>query len=80
LLKADFTCHTEAVIGGVALKLALVEKENKPESYKALISNVVSPSFSSSVQADSPAHTLFVAEDLPPPSVDRYVLNGSFLI
>jgi hypothetical protein len=79
-LKADFTCHIDVVIGGVALKQALLEKENKPESNIALIPNIVSLSFSSLLYADSPSHTLFVTRDISPPSVDSYVLNGSFLI
>jgi hypothetical protein len=78
--KSDFTCHLDVVVGGLALKQALLEKENKPELSIAAIPSVVSFASSSLLQADSPSHTYFVAQTISPPSVDRYVLNGSFLI
>ncbi|TSA24386.1 hypothetical protein D4R75_01530 [bacterium] len=78
--KSDFTCHIDVVVGGIALKQALLEKENKPELSIAAIPNVVSVGSSSLLQADSPSHTYFVVHVISPPSVDRYVLNGSFLI
>ncbi|MBM2840069.1 MAG: hypothetical protein HW412_597 [Bacteroidetes bacterium] len=78
--RADFTCHIDVVVGGVALKQALLEKENRPESNIAVIPNIVSLGSCSLVQADGPSHTLFLAHAISPPSVDRYVLNASFLI
>jgi hypothetical protein len=79
-LKADFTCDTSVLVGGVALKQALLEKENKPESNKAIISSIDSPSSNSLLQTDRRAHNLLLSKAVSPPSVDRYVLNGSFLI
>lgn len=78
--KSDFTCHIDVVVGGIALKQALLEKENKPELSIAAIPNVVSVGSSSLLQADSPSHIYFVAQAISPPSVDRYALIGSFLI
>ena len=78
--KSDFTCHIDVVVGGVALKQALLEKENKPELSIAAIPSVVSVGSSSLLQADSPSHTFFVVQVIPPPSVNRYALIGSFLI
>ena len=79
--KSDFTCHLDVVVGGLALKQALVEKENRLESNIALITAAVSLSSGSLLQADSHAHNLLhVSEAVSPPSVDRYALIGSFLI
>ena len=80
LLKSDFTCHTNTIIGGVALNLALLDKEHKTESQKSVVSNVVCPSFIGSVVADSPSHTLFVAQTISSPSVEKCVLFSTFLI
>lgn len=78
--KSDFTCHIDVVVGGVALKQALLEKQNKPELSIAAVPSVVSFGSSNLLQADNPAHTYFVAQAISPPSVDRYALIGSFLI
>jgi hypothetical protein len=79
-LKADFTCDTSVLVGGVALKQALLEKENKPESNKAIIFNTDSPSSNSLLQTGRHSHNLLLSKAVSPPSVDKYVLNGSFLI
>lgn len=79
-LKADFTCHIDVVVGGVALKQALLEKENRPESHIAVIRNIVSLSSSSLLRAISYSHNLLLSETVSPPSVDKYVFFGSFLI
>lgn len=78
--ESDFTCHIDVVVGGVTLMQALLEKEHRPETNIAVIPNIVSLSSSSLLQADSPSHTLLVAQTISPPSVDRYVLFNSFLI
>lgn len=78
VFKSDFTCYTSVVVGGVALKQALLEKENRQESGKAV--TFISPRSSGLLQSDTPSHTLIVSQSISPPSVDRYVLNASFLI
>jgi hypothetical protein len=79
--KADFTtCNTSIVVGGVALKQALLEKENKPESNKAIVSKTGPLSLGSLLQTDRHSQYLLLSKAVSPPSVDRYVLNGSFLI
>lgn len=78
--KSDFTCHIDVVVGGVALKQALLEKENRPESNKTVLPIIGSPSSSSLLLADSHSNSILLSKTVSPPSVDRYVLNGSFLI
>jgi hypothetical protein len=78
--KSDFTCHVDVVVGGLALKQALLEKENRSEANIAVIPNICSLSSCTSIQTDSYTHELFLGKAVSPPSVDRYVLNGSFLI
>jgi hypothetical protein len=81
LLQADFTCHTNTFVGGVALKLALAEKENKSQPNKASVVFVLPSPFgiSNSVQALS-RYLFTLAASHPPSSVEKYVLNASFLI
>ena len=81
LLQADFTCHTNTFVGGVALKLALVEKENKSQQNKASVVFVLPSSFGFSNTVQAPSRYLFtLAASHPPSSVEKYVLNASFLI
>ncbi len=81
LLKADLTCHTNTLVGGVALKLALVEKENKSQQNKISVAFVLPSSFGFSNTVLAPSRYLFtLAASHSPPSVEKYVLNSSFLI
>jgi hypothetical protein len=68
------------VVGGLALKQALLEKENKPELSIAAMPSVLSFGSSNLIHSENPAHTYFVSLAVSPPSVDRYALIGSFLI
>jgi hypothetical protein len=78
--QSDFTCHIDVVVGGLALKQALLEKDNRPEFNIAVIPNLVSFSSSASLQAESHSQKLLLSKVVIPPSVDRYALIGSFLI
>jgi hypothetical protein len=62
------------------LKQALLDKESEPESNRIIISNIDPPTSHSLLQTDRHAHNLLLSKAVSPPSVDRYVLNGSFLI
>ena len=79
-LKADFTCHTSVVVGGVALKQGLLEKGYRPESNKAVIPSIVSLSSNRLIQAGIHSHNLLLSKAVSPPSLDRYALSDSFLI
>jgi hypothetical protein len=78
--RADFTCHANVVVGGVALIQALVERESKSESNVAVFPSIESLSSISLLQANSYSHNLLLINAVSPPSVDRYALIGSFLI
>jgi hypothetical protein len=78
--KSDFTCHIDVVVGGVALKQAVLEKENRPDFNITVIPNFILLTSSASLQAESHSHNLFLSKVVSPPSVDRYVLFDSFLI
>lgn len=81
VLKADLSCSTTKLVGGLAINLALVEKENKLQMHATGFNSIAAPSFNVETTHSKPSHHHF-AFNVPhaPPSVDRYVLNGSFLI
>ena len=79
-IKAQFTCHTTALVGGVAIKQALVEQQHKPELPKQIVFCIASSQSLLSAQTNRSSSTFFLTETVSPPTVEKYVLNGSFLI
>jgi len=81
LLQADFTCHTNTIVGGVALKLGLAEKDNKSQQFRTWVGLVLPSSFGFSNTVQAPSRYLFtLAASHSPPSVEKYILNSSLLI
>lgn len=72
-------CHVNTVVGGLSAIQALLEKDSKVQNdsnHAPLVSTFVSlvPSTSTSVVSYSST------ENVTPPSVEKYVLNETFLI
>lgn len=81
LLKADITCHTNTLVGGVAIKLALVEKEHQSRQNTTPVACIDPSSLGFSSTNQNPSQYQFaLAVPHSPPSVEKYVLNGSLLI
>jgi hypothetical protein len=81
LLKSDFTCHTNTLVGGLAIKLALIEKESRSQMHMTPFALLVGSSFSvSNTHPNLSQYHFALAVPYSPPSVDKYVLFGSFLI
>lgn len=71
-------CHN-AVVGGVAVVQALVEKDSRAQNVEvlsAITSTFVSPASSNTSSCFSYSYS----ESVSPPSVEKYVLNETFLI
>ena len=80
LIKAEFACDAITLIGGVAIKQALVEQQHKPELPKQIVFCITSSQSLLSAQTNRSSSTFFLTETVSPPAVEKYVLNGSFLI
>ncbi len=81
LFKADFTCHASKVLGGLAIKLGLVEKENKTQRYAIAVALIIPSSCElSDTHQNSSQYQFAFAVPHPPPSVEKHVLNATFLI
>jgi len=79
-IKAEFTCHTTTLIGGVVIQQAVVEQAHKPLLNKAILGCVISPDYMLSAQPHRSSSAHLLADAASPPSVEKYVLNSSFLI
>lgn len=80
-ITSQFTCHTNTIVGGLAGATALLEKENKTQLLKvdesagiALRPNIYKPTINPSFSLS------YFAPNISPPSVEKCVLNSSFLI
>jgi len=79
-VKSQFECHTNAIVGGLRDTQALVEKQSNPENLMIeLIAAVISQTIHFS---EFHNNTLFSSRstNVSPPSVEKYVLNETFLI
>lgn len=81
-IRSDLICHTNTVVGGLKPTAAVLEKESKSESKKLDAPLVLTVSnFSSTDQVNSSTSRFFSFADIVFfPSVEKYVLNASFLI
>lgn len=72
-------CHINAVVGGLSAIQALLEKDSKVQNISVLALLVPTfVSFASSINTSS--FTYSYSETVSPPSVEKYVLNETFLI
>ena len=72
-------CHINAVVGGIGVVQALVENESKPQNVEVL-SLPTSTFVSSARVCTSSWFNYSYSERVSPPSVEKYVLNATFLI
>jgi hypothetical protein len=80
-VKAQFTCHTNTLVGGVSVKPAVLVKEHKSEPSRIVLATVTASLYNCLSHTSSSSHTLFSPAETPsPPSVEKYVLNASLLI
>lgn len=79
-VKGQLDCHINTVAGGLNDNPTVVEKQIRPQSPNgafvgfALSQTLAIPKFNKSITV-----TLH-SRDVSPPSVEKYVLNGTFLI
>jgi hypothetical protein len=80
-IVSQFSCHTTTLVGGIASTSALLQKESARQNAKAnefCAQHQQSTTSTSDVDhSTNPAH---FAATLSPPSVEKCVLNSSFLI
>ncbi len=72
-------CHVNAVVGGLAAIQALLEKDTKAQNFDILslfISTIVPIAPSTNTSSCDYSYT----DNVSPPSVEKYVLNETFLI
>lgn len=81
LIESQFSCHTTTIVGGIASTSALLQKESARQSAKAnefCAQHQQNTTSTSDIDhSTNPAH---FAATLSPPSVEKCVLNSSFLI
>ncbi len=78
---SQFTCHTNTVVGGLAGTSALLEKKGKIQLSKLVewSGNVLQQTVFKPISNHSSTLNYF-ALNVSPPSVEKCVLNSSFLI
>ncbi len=80
-VRSNAACHTNTVVGGVTTNPAVLEKDGKSDVKKLQIAeSIVSASIVRLDQLHTPLN--FFSDDTPVflPSVEKYILNASFLI
>ena len=80
-IVSQFSCHTTSLVGGIASTSALLQKESAKQNVKGneLCAQLQQNTTSTSTFDHSMNHAHFAAT-LSPPSVEKCVLNSSFLI
>jgi hypothetical protein len=73
------SCHSQVIVGGLRVVLALVEGGNKEQKVEVL-SLLFSPFVSPAQINTSSRFSYSFFESVSPPSVEKYVLNETFLI
>ncbi|MEX2117936.1 MAG: hypothetical protein WEB37_13730 [Bacteroidota bacterium] len=81
VIESDVLCHTTIVVGGVTTGPALLEKTGKTESKRTGELPLTSVHVSFPPHNTNRISSLFSPSELVfPSSVEKYVLNASFLI
>jgi hypothetical protein len=78
IYKGD-ACHSTIVFSGLRVVMAFVEKDSKVQNVEVL-PLLTSPFVSPAPGNTSTWFSYFFFESVSPPSVDKYVLNATFLI
>jgi hypothetical protein len=72
-------CHVNAVVGDFADVQALVEKDIESQNVQVL--SLLTSTFASSAPSNTSSWSTYsYLESVSPPSVEKYVLNETFLI
>lgn len=80
-VRSDAACHTNTIVGGVTPNLAVLEKDSKSDVKKLHVAESILTT--SIVQLDQLHTSLNLFSNGTPvflPSVEKYILNASFLI
>ncbi len=78
-IKNADDCHINAVAGGLSAIQALLEKDGKTQ--KVVVLSVLASTFVSLAPINNTSSfTYSYSEGVSPPSVEKYVLNETFLI
>jgi hypothetical protein len=72
-------CHINSVAGGLSTIQALLEKDSKAQNVH-ILSVLISTIVSLPASTNTPSFTYSYLESVSPPSVEKYVLNDTFLI
>ncbi len=80
-IQSDAFCHTNTVVGGVTTNPAVLEKDGKSDVKKLQkAESILTTSATAFNQLRSPFNSFSSGTPVFLPSVEKYVLNASFLI
>lgn len=80
-VRSNALCHTNTVVGGVTTNPAVLEKDAKSDVKKLQIAqSILTTSGADFNQPRTPLSSFFSATPVFLPSVEKYILNSSFLI
>jgi hypothetical protein len=80
-ISADFTCDANTIVGGLTIKSGEAQKDKRSVPTRVAFATTTTSLYGSLSRTSGSSHTLLsVAAALPPPSVEKYVLNSSLLI
>ena len=80
-IQSNAICHINTVVGGVTTNPAVLDKDGKSELKNPLsFVFVFTPSYEASFQLSTSSSLGLTAPPVFLPSVEKYVLNASFLI
>lgn len=81
VIESQFSCHTTTLVGGIASTSALLQKESARQSTMGNELCAQHQQHTTSTSAvDHSTNPAYFAATLSPPSVEKCVLNSSFLI
>ncbi len=77
-VQSEYVCHTNSVVGGLTTKAGLLEKA---PTHNENVSAFIVPANDASIAATTTSYTsLSYAVSISPSSVEKCVLNATFLI
>lgn len=76
--KSEFVCHTNTIVGGLTTKAGLLEKAPVHNDH---VNAFIVPAEDALIAATTTSYSSFsYAISISPPSVEKCVLNATFLI
>ncbi len=80
-IGSDVACHVNEIVGGLAIKSGEVEKDKRSVPTRTAFVTIITSLYDSLRHTSGSSHALLsLAAALSPPSVEKCVLNASFLI